>query len=79
MLMSNQTPKVSKIICKIFKALRSVFLERIGYEMAERISQAASKFGNSDGLKWRFDVNFARCLGINAISSRLYNEILDLC
>lgn len=63
---------IGRIICKVLKALRSGFLERVervGYAPAERISGIAVGWGYVEASAWRRDRVFVRCLGINTVNN----------
>jgi hypothetical protein len=71
---------IAKIVYKVLKALRSRFLvkvEMLGYGLAERICRLAVEWGNAGASNWKYDRGFIRCLGINAISSRIYSEAIE--
>ena len=60
---------ISRIVCKILKALRSPFLQRaeqVGYDLAERFSRIAVGWGYAKASEWKQDQGFIRYLGINA-------------
>jgi hypothetical protein len=70
---------IAKIVYKVLKALKSRFLvkvETLGYGLAERICRLAVEWGNPGASNWKYDRGFVRCLGINAISSRIYSEAI---
>jgi len=63
---------IGRIVCKIFKAFRSEFLERVervGYDLAERISRIAVGWGYVEASEWKRDLRFIRCLGVNAVNN----------
>lgn len=63
---------IGRIVCKVLKAFRSGFLdrvERIGYDLAERISGIAVGWGYAEASEWRRDLGFVRHLGINAVNN----------
>ena len=58
---------ISRIVCKILNASKSRFLERvdrIGYDLAERISRIAVGWGYTEALGWRRDLGFVECCAI---------------
>ena len=63
---------ISRIVCKILKAMRSPFLQRaeqMGYGLAERFSRIAVSWGYAEASNWRRDLGFVRYLGANAVSN----------
>jgi hypothetical protein len=66
---------ITKIVCKVLKALRSRFLvkvETLGYELAERICRLAVEWGNPGASNWKYDMKFVRFLGINAVYDDMF-------
>lgn len=64
---------VSKIIKKIVKTLENVFLkraEKIGAEIADRLSGFALAWGNKAASRWKHNPGFVRFLGVNAINAQ---------
>jgi hypothetical protein len=62
---------ISRIICKILKALKNQFLQKvedIGYNLVERVSCIASRWGHRNALDWQKDLNFIRYLGIETVN-----------
>lgn len=62
---------ISSILEKILEALGCGFLERAeetGRQIAERMCEIAQKWGNKQASKWKFDADFVRFLGINAVN-----------
>jgi len=62
---------VSDIIAKILKTLKPSFLEaamRIGREIADEVCGVAEKWGNSDALRWKHDLDFVCFLGVTAVN-----------
>jgi len=62
---------VSNILAKILKTLEPSFLEaamRIGREIADEVCGIAEKWGNSNALRWKHDLGFARFLGVKAVN-----------
>jgi len=63
---------IGRIRCKIFKALRSRFLEKAetaGYDLAERVSMIAVSWGYTEASSWKRDIGFVRYLGVNALNN----------
>ena len=63
---------ISRIVCKILKAFRSKFLERVervGCNLAERISRIAVSWGCVEASGWKRDPVFIRYLGVNAVNN----------
>ncbi len=66
------------VLSKLFPMVRSRFLntvEGLGRPLAERLSDAACRWGNIDALKWRFDISFMRWLGLTELSNRGWRMI----
>jgi hypothetical protein len=62
---------VSNILAKILKTLEPSFLEvamRIGREIADEVCGIAENWGNSNALRWKHDLGFARFLGVTAVN-----------
>ena len=63
---------IGRIVCKVLRAFRSRFLERvkvIGYDLAERVSSIAVGWGYTEAEEWKQDAHFVRFLGANAVNS----------
>ena len=63
---------VLAIIDKLLRTLEESYLkkvERAGREIARKICEIAWKWGNSHALTWKYDINFVRFLGVNALNS----------
>lgn len=63
---------IGRISCKILKAFRSKFLERVktvGINLVERISEIAVSWGYAEALCWKHDPGFIRFLGITTINN----------
>ncbi len=63
---------VGRIVCKLLKALRSGFMvrvERVGSDLAERVSRIAVSWGYADASSWVGDLGFVRYLGISAVNN----------
>ena len=63
---------ISRIVCKVLNASKSRFLERVdkvGYDLAERISKIAVGWGYTEASGWRQDLGFVRYLGADAVSN----------
>ncbi len=63
---------ISRIVCKILNAFKSRFLmrvDRVGYDLAERISKIAVGWGYVGASSWRRDLGFIRYLGVNAVGN----------
>jgi hypothetical protein len=43
--------------------------DKIGRVVAERLSQAAEKWGNKDAQMWKYSRNFVQFLGVNALNT----------
>lgn len=59
------------ILDKLLKTLEEDYLkkvETIGREIAERICEIASKWGNPHAWLWKYDLRFVRFLGINTVN-----------
>ncbi|MFH0896934.1 MAG: hypothetical protein V1850_02650 [Candidatus Bathyarchaeota archaeon] len=67
---------IGRIMCKVLKAFRSGFLagaERVGYDLAVKISDLAQKWGCIAASEWKRDLGFIRYLGVNRVNnSRQY-------
>jgi hypothetical protein len=62
---------LSTIISKITEALENRFLvkaERIGREKAEKLGDAAQKWGNKTASNWKTDKNFIIYLGVDSLN-----------
>jgi len=62
---------VLKILDKLLKTLEEVFIhraEKIGLEIAQRLSEIALKWGNRQVWVWKYDLRFATFLGVNALN-----------
>ncbi len=62
---------ISRIMCKLFNAFKSRFLERVdivGRGLVEKVSQIAINWGCSGAKEWKRDLAFIRFLGLNAVS-----------
>ena len=62
---------VFAIVNKLLQTLEETYLnkvERIGQELAQKICEIALKWGNLHALIWKYDPNFARHLGVNALN-----------
>jgi len=60
------------ILDKILKTLEEEYLQKvetIGREMAQKICEIASKWGNPYAWTWKYDLKFVRFLGVNTINS----------
>ncbi len=65
---------IGRIACKILKAFKSKFLkrvERVGYELAERISGISVSWEYVEASSWKRDLTFIRHLGVNAVNNNL--------
>ena len=63
---------ISRIVCKILKALKSPFLrevERMGRDFVERISRIAVEWDYIQASAWTHDSGFIRYLGVNAFNA----------
>lgn len=63
---------VLAIVDKLLRTLEESYLkkvERAGREIAQKICEIAGKWGNLHALIWKYDVNFVRFLGVNALNS----------
>jgi len=63
---------IGRIVCKVMKAFRSAFrerMEKVGYDLAERISRIAVSWGYVEASNWKRDPSFVKYLGINAINN----------
>ena len=63
---------VLAIVDKLLRTLEESYLkkvERVGREIAQRICEIAWKWGNPHALFWKYDRNFVRFLGVNALNS----------
>ena len=63
---------VLAIVDKLLRTLEEGYLkrvERIGREIAQKICEIACKWGNHHALVWKYDVNFVKFLGVNAVNS----------
>jgi len=60
---------VVTILDKLLETLEEEYLkrvERIGREIAEKISEIAWRWGNPHALTWEYDLRFVKFLGVNA-------------
>lgn len=73
---------IGRILCKLLKSYRSVFLEQveaIGKTFAKRIGKLAVSWGLSEASAWLSDPSFIRFLGVNTVSNSSYwNYILKV-
>jgi len=63
---------ISKIIGKILQSLEDSFMvraEKIGQEIAEALSAIAERWGNKTCSTWKYNIGFARHLGVNALNT----------
>jgi len=63
---------VLAIVDKLLRTLEEGYLkrvERIGRELAQKICEIACKWGNLHASVWKYDVNFVKFLGVNALNS----------
>lgn len=63
---------ISQIISRVLKTLDDSFMQKadkIGRVVAERLSQAAEKWGNKDAQMWKYSRNFVQFLGVNALNT----------
>ena len=68
---------ISRIVCKVLKNSRSGFLgrvEKVGRDLAERISRIAVGWGCALVSEWKRNPGFVRFLGVNAINSLLNRD-----
>jgi hypothetical protein len=59
------------IVDKLLRTLEENYLtkvERAGREIAEKICELARKWGNLRALLWKYDLDFVRFLGMNAVN-----------
>jgi len=62
---------VLAIVDKLLRTLEENYLtkvERAGREIAEKICELARKWGNLRALLWKYDLDFVRFLGLNAVN-----------
>lgn len=62
---------VLAIVDKLLRTLEENYLtkvERAGREIAEKICELARKWGNLHALRWKYDLDFVRFLGVNALN-----------
>jgi hypothetical protein len=61
---------VARIIVKMGAALnqRMQSILRLGRVLAEINSKAAVSWGNAEAIKWKHDLTYMRCLGVNILS-----------
>jgi len=60
------------IVDRLLRTLEEGYLkkvERIGREIAQKICEIAWKWGNPHALIWKYDINFVKFLGVNALNS----------
>ena len=65
---------IGRVVCKLLEAFRSRFLrrvERVGYDLAEKISKIAVGWGYIEASSWKQDLSFIRFLGVNAVNNNL--------
>lgn len=65
---------ISEIVAKTLMAMENSFVNRaesIGAEIAKRICDFASAWGNGMASGWEHDRRFVRFLGINAINAHV--------
>ena len=63
---------VVAILDKLLETLEEEYLkrvERIGREIAEKICEIASRWGNPHAWAWKYDLSFIRYLGANAVNT----------
>jgi 5-carboxymethyl-2-hydroxymuconate isomerase len=62
---------ISTIVTKILKSLEDDFIavaERIGYGIAEMLSNLGERWGNKTCSAWKHDQHFVKFLGVNALN-----------
>ena len=62
---------LAKTLGKLLNGVRSSFLrrlEQLGRPLAEKISEAAVSWGNTEAVRWRYDISFIRLAGLNSLS-----------
>lgn len=67
------TKAVLAIIDKLLGTLDEEFLtkaERIGREIVEKLSCVALNWGNRNALRWKWNLDFVRFMGIIAVNDR---------
>jgi len=67
------TRVIMDIVGKVLKILEDGFLEmvkRVGSAVAEKVCGIAEGWGNESASGWRYDSEFIRFLGVNAVNSR---------
>jgi hypothetical protein len=63
---------LGRLVCKILKACRSIFLMRVtrtGQDLAEGLSRIAISWGMDQATGWKQDKEFIRYLGVNAVNN----------
>jgi hypothetical protein len=64
---------VSMIINKILRTLKEDFIveaEKVGRQIAEKISVIAQNWGNKTCFLWKCDRGFVKFLGVNALNAK---------
>ena len=64
---------VSMIVSKILRTLKEDFMaeaEKVGREIAEKLSVIAQDWGNRACFLWKCDNGFVKFLGVNALNTR---------
>jgi len=63
---------VVAILDKLLQTMEEDYLkrvERLGREIAQKICEIASQWGNPQAWTWKFDLKFIKYLGVNAANS----------
>jgi len=69
---------ISEIVNKISRTLECGFMEMVektGREIAGKICEVASVWGNLRASNWRYDKGFVRFLGVTTINEQSYNSL----
>ena len=63
------------VLHKLLEAVKHPFMwrvEQIGRPLAEQMSEAALSWNLKEAVRWRNDVSFIRCLGLNYLSWKMW-------
>jgi len=63
---------VVAILDKLLQTMEEDYLKRVeslGREIAQKICEIASKWGNPQAWTWKYDLKFIKYLGVNATNS----------
>ncbi len=63
---------IGRVVCKLLEAFKGRFLkrvERVGSDIAEKISKIAISWCYVEASSWKHDLSFIRFLGVDAINN----------